>query len=173
MSNGDSRPDGIEEEHARALGRRGHANPIGLVLLVLVLAGAMLGFAGREVDLSISANGVSLSWHGPERIRNGEFFEMRIMVESDQPIERLVLGIDAAIWEDITVNTLIPAPAEEASVDGEFRFDFGPLPAAQSLLVKADAQINPDVLGGNEGTVTVYDGDRQLAILPVRIQVLP
>ena len=173
MSKGDSRPDGIEEEHARALGSRGHANPLGVVLLGLVIGSTMLGIAGSEVDLSVSANGASLSWHGPERIRNGEFLEMRITVESDQPIERLVVGIGAALWEDMTINTMIPSPAEEASVDGEFRFDFGPLPAGQSLLVKVDAQINPDVLGGNEGTVTAYDGDRQLVGMPVRMEVLP
>lgn len=173
MGKTEPRPDGIEAEHARVLGRRGHANPLSLVLLAMVIAGAMLGFAGSEVDRSASANGVTLSWHAPERMRNGEFLEMRLTVESTQALGSLVVGIDAALWEDMTVNTLIPAPAEEGSLDGEFRFEFGPVPASQSFLIKIDAQINPDALGGNDGTLTAYDGDRPLVELPVRIEVLP
>lgn len=173
MGKTEPRPDGIEAEHARVLGRRGHANPLGLVLLAMVIAGAMLGFAGSEVDRSASANGVTLSWHAPERIRNGEFLEMRIVVEATDAIDRLVVGVDAALWEDLTVNTLIPAAAEEASKDGEFLFDFGALPPAQSFLIKIDAQINPDALGGNAGTLTAYDGDRPLVELPLHMDVLP
>ena len=98
---------------------------------------------------------------------------MRITVLGSQAIDRLVVGVDSGLWEDMTINTLIPGPVEEVSQDGEFRFEFGPLPAGQSLLIKIDAQINPDVLGGNEGAVTAYDGDRQLVDMPVRMEVLP
>ena len=65
----------------------------------------------------------------PETIRNGEFLEMRVTVESTDGIGLLVIGIDQALWEDVTVNTMIPAATEEVSEDGEFRFSFGQLDA--------------------------------------------
>lgn len=173
MTESDHRPDGISTQNARALGRKGHASPVGIILLGVVMLAAMLGFAGYEVDRSASANDVTLSWHAPERIRNGEFLEMRIKVEASRPVERLVLGVNEELWRDFTVNTLIPAPAEELSQDGEFLFDFGAIEADQSLQVKIDAQINPDALGINNGTLRAYDGEQLLVEMPVRFEVLP
>ncbi len=174
MSERDAWPDGIEDPHLRsdeAIGR--HANPFALVLLGLVLLAALLGFAGREVDRSASGNGVTLTWHGPELIRSGEFLEMRISVEGTRAIEALVLGVEASLWEDLTINTLIPGAAEERGLDGEFLFDFGPLEPGSRLSLKVDAQINPDRLGGTAGSVTVYDGDQLLVELPLEIGILP
>ena len=176
MSKADSeasqRPDGIDARQART-GKAGHANPLGLLVLGAAMLAAMLGLAGYEVERAVSGNGVTLAWHAPERIRNGEFFEMRITVDTTQPIQRLILGVDAGLWTDFTINTIIPAAAEEISRDGEFRFDFGALDSGHSLLVKVDAQINPDAWGGHAGTLTVYDGERPLTDLALHIDVLP
>jgi hypothetical protein len=73
----------------------------------------------------------------------------------------------------MTINTLIPAASEEASERGEFRFTFGALEAGTEFLMKVDAQVNPDIVGGNEGTVTVYDGEDVLAEVEIRMTVLP
>ena len=165
-------PDGVEQRHAGPPGRL-HALPIGIVLLSLVMATALLGFAGREETLSASGGGVRLEWHAPTLIRNGEFLEMRIRLDADERVSRPVLGVGASLWEDITINTFIPAATDESSVDGEFRFEFAPVEAGSSLLIKIDGQINPDILGGNAGTVTVYDGQEPLVSLPIRMEVLP
>ena len=98
---------------------------------------------------------------------------MRVGVESGEPIGELVIGIDQALWEDMTVNTLIPAASEESSVDGEYRFTFAELAAGTPFLFKVDAQVNPDIFGGNEGVVTVYDGEEELTRVAVEIGVLP
>lgn len=134
---------------------------------------AVLGFAGYEIDRSASADGLTVSWHAPERIRNGEFLEMRIIVQTTGPIERLVLGVDEDLWTDFTINTFLPAAAEELSQDGEFRFDFGAMDAGQSLLVKIDGQINPDANGINSGMLRAYNGEQLLVELPLRFEVLP
>jgi hypothetical protein len=166
------RPDGVEDRHAQRSGQF-HALPVGLILLSAVMLVGLLGVAGREETASASGGGVRLEWHAPTLIRNGEFFEIRINLEATEAIARPVLGIDASLWEDFTVNTFIPAAVDESSADGEFLFEFAPLEAGSSLHVKIDAQINPDTLGGNAGTVTVYDGDEALVSLPLQIEVLP
>ncbi|MGH2417399.1 MAG: hypothetical protein ACRDFY_03615 [Candidatus Limnocylindria bacterium] len=167
-------PDGIEDEHAQPIaGWRQHASPISLVVFGAVLALALTGLLGREVDRRAEGDGARLAVHTSEIIRNGEFFEMRISVEADAPIGELVVAVDEGLWEDMTVNTMIPAATDEESVDGEYRFTFAPLEAGERFALKVDIQVNPDIVGGNDGAVTVYDGDQELASTEVDITVLP
>ena len=154
-------------------GWRRHASPLSLVVFGTVIAIALSGLLGRERDWGAEASGVGLAIHGPEIIRSGEFFELRVEVESTEPIGELVIGVDEGLWEDMTVNTIIPAASEEESVDGEFRFTFATLGAGAPFLFKVDLQVNPDIVGGNDGAITVYDGDQVLAGADVSIAVLP
>lgn len=168
-------PDGIGDEHARpTAGWRRHASPLSLAVFGAVIALSLFGVLGHERDWRAEANGVSLEVHAPETIRNGEFFETRISVASeDRRIDELVIGIDQALWEDITVNTMIPAATDEESVGGAFRFTFAELEPGTEFLLKFDLQVNPDIVGGNEGRVTVYDGDGLLVETMVSMAVLP
>jgi hypothetical protein len=167
-------PDGIGEEHVSPHGGLArHASPLSLVVFGSVLVLGALGFLGHERDWLAEGDGIDLAVHAPEITRNGEFFEMRITVATTAAIENLVIGVDQALWEDVTVNTMIPAAAEETGVDGEFRFTFGPIAPGTTFGMKVDAQVNPDIVGGNEGTLTVYDGERPIATVDVGIMVLP
>lgn len=167
-------PDGIDDRHIRPVaGWRRHASPLSLAVFGAVVVLALAGLLGHERQWEARGESTSLTVHMPEIIRNGEFFEMRVTVESGEPISELGIGIDQALWEDMTVNTLIPAAADETSEDGEYRFTFAELAAGTRFLLKADLQVNPDILGGNAGVVTVYDGDEELARIGVEIAVLP
>jgi hypothetical protein len=167
-------PDGIGEEHVRPMGGwRRHASPLALAVFGAVMVLGLTGLLGREAGWRAEANGVRLEVHTSEIIRNGEFFEMRIGVDADEPITELVIGVDAGLWEDMTVNTMIPGAADEASADGEFRFTFAGLEANTPFLLKVDLQVNPDIVAGNDGAVTVYDGVEPLATTDVSIAVLP
>ncbi len=134
---------------------------------------ALSGLAGVEETRSAESGAATATWHAPARIRNGEFFEMRLTVEAHEPIDELVVAVDVALWEDFTVNTLFPAPSEEASENGQLRLTFGPLEPGATFEMKVDAQINPDMLWRNEGAVAVSDGDERLLEIPVVIEVLP
>jgi len=165
---------GIEERHWQPVaGWRRHASPLSLILFGAVVLAGLTGFLGHERDWIASNGGTRLEVHAPEVIRNGEFLEMRITVESDAAVDELGIGVGQALWEDFTVNTMIPAASEETSQGGEFRFAFGQLAAGTPFLLKVDLQVNPDILGGNLGLVTVYDGDEALAQVSIAITVLP
>ena len=167
-------PDGIRDDHIQPReGWHRHASPLSLAIVGSVIVAGMTGVLGHERDWQAGSGGRSLSVHAPEIIRNGEFFEIRIAVESEEPIDELAIGVEAGLWEDMTVNTMIPAAAEEVAEDGEFRFTFGPLAAGTTFDLKIDLQVNPDIVGGNDGAVTLYDGDEALTAVDVSIAVLP
>jgi hypothetical protein len=167
-------PDGIgkeQESPKNGLGR--HASPFSLAVFGAVIVLGLTGVLGHERDWRSEADDVRLSVHAPEITRNGEFFEMRVNVEAGSAIEELAIGVDKALWEDMTVNTMIPAPTEETGTDGEFRFVFGPIGAGTTFDFKIDLQVNPDIVGGNAGAITVYDGDRPLTTVDIGLMVLP
>jgi hypothetical protein len=167
-------PDGITERNVEPVAAwRRHASPLGLVAFGVVVVLALVGVLGHERTWAASGGGVALEVHAPEIIRNGEFFELRVRVTADDALEELVIGVDESLWVDITVNTMIPAAADEASEDGEVRFTFAELPAGTEFLLKVDLQVNPDIIAGNAGTITVYDGDERLTSADLTITVLP
>ena len=169
-----STPDGIEDAHAQPIeGWRFHASPLSLVAFGVIVALALTGWLGRERTWSAEGNGAALEVHTSEIIRNGEFLEMRVRVTSDAPIGELVIGIDESLWADVTVNTMIPAATDETSRDGEVRLTFAELAAGTAFLFKVDMQINPDLVAGNTGTLTIYDGDAELLATDLSITVLP
>lgn len=167
-------PDGINEDHQRPVaGWQRHASPLSLVVFGFVVAIGLSGMLGHERDWTATGGGVDLRVHAPEVIRNGEFFEIRVHVVSDEDLAEPAIGVEATLWEDMTVNTMLPAATDESSEDGELRFTFAPMAAGTAFLWKIDLQVNPDIVVGNRGTLTVYDGDRPLASTELSIQVLP
>lgn len=167
-------PDGIGEANLRPLaGWRRHASPLGLLIFGAVVLTGLSGLLGHERDWTARANGTELTVHAPEVIRNGEFFEMRVRVAADEPIEELSIGVEHDLWTDMTVNTLLPAASEEESGDGEFRFTFARVEAGTEFLLKVDLQVNPDIVGGNAGRVSVFDRDEELVSTEIAITVLP
>lgn len=167
-------PDGISDDHARPAARwRQHASPLSLAILAVVMVLGLSGVLGHERAWSADADAARLVVEAPEVIRNGEFFEMRVRVTAVEPIADPVVVVEAALWEDMTVNTMLPAPTDEESIDGMLRFTFAPLVAGSELLFKIDLQVNPDILGANAGTIAVADGDEPLVSTDVTISVLP
>jgi hypothetical protein len=167
-------PDGITDDNVQPVAAwRRHASPVGLVVFGLIVLLAFSGLLGRERTWAADSGGARLEVHTSEIVRNGEFLEMRIRALAEGDIGELVIGIEDALWEDVTVNTMIPAASEEANENGETRFTFAELPAGTAFLFKVDMQINPDIVAGNAGHVTLYDGESELVTTSISMTVLP
>jgi len=106
-------------------------------------------------------------------LRSGLFFETHIRVTARQAIAKPVIGVDASLWRDLTINSQVPAPANERFKDGQYRFEYGPLKAGETLEVKIDGQTNPPLIGRVSGSVTLLDDDTPLTEAHVTIPVLP
>lgn len=169
-------PEGLDERHS--LPRQGlhrHASPISFLLLAAILGVALAGFlgGGPASQLRVSGERADLTVTAPERVDNGTFFEIRFQVDAKDDLADAVIAIAPAYWRDLTINTMIPAAADERFEDGSFRFSFGPLKRGEQLVWKVDGQVNPPLLGGTTGTIAVYDGSERLLQMPVKLRVLP
>lgn len=168
------RPDGIEPRHIHEAHGSGMMTWGGVVLLGAVMLLALFGVFGSESTLSAAGEGVQLTVEGPERIRSGEYFEMMFTIETEREIRDAVLSVDADLWHDLTINTMLPTPTEEGFEDGSFDFHYGALPPGTRLLVKVDGQVNPDYPPGpNQGAIDITDGPSTLASVDYTITVLP
>ncbi len=168
------RPDGIEPRHIHDAHATGIRTLGGVVALALLLLLALLGLFGVQQTLVAADSGVKLTVAGPERIRSGELFEMLFTIETEREIKDAVLSIDAGIWYDVTINTMIPQATEESFEKGSFEFNYGALLPGSRLLVKVDGQINPRYPPRtNEGSIEVTDGAATLASVDYAMTVLP
>ena len=167
-------PQGIDERHGSAHGNR-HASWWRLGILALVLAVALFGFLGGAPAPTVRAanDGASLAVTTPDRLRNGMFFETRISAVAKRPIADAVIAIPAAMWRDATINTMVPAPAEEGFVGGEFRFHFGPLGVGEKIGFKIDGQMNPPRFSSSSGRIRLLDGETEVVAVPVSLKVSP
>lgn len=167
-------PSGIAERHGSAEPRR-HASWLRLGILAAILAVALLGWLGGAPAPTVRAEsaGARIAVTSPDRLRNGMFFETQVKVVAKRPIADAVIAVPHALWRDMTINTMIPAAAEEEDVEGEYRFRFGPLAAGEALSFKIDGQMNPARLGGSSGRVRLLDGEAEVVALPLSLEVIP
>ena len=84
-----------------------------------------------------------------------------------------VLGVDAALWRDLTINSQVPAASDERFEDGQYRFAYPSMKAGDTLEIKIDGQTNPPLVGRLDGSLDLLDGQTRLAGTRLSIPVLP
>lgn len=169
-------PDGVRDEHTeppRFFSR--HASPLSLLVLGALLGAALSGLAGggaRSEQAVRNAEG-EFAMLAPRITRNGDIMETRFRVLAAKRIDKLVIGVEPALWRQITTNSTMPDAADESFEDGLVRFSFAALDAGKAFEFKVAQQVNPDLVGSNAGRIVFLDGDRTLAEMRASLTVLP
>jgi hypothetical protein len=168
-------PQGIDEFNLQRPWWHRHANPASIIVIGALLAAALLGTFGGQPHphRKIATPAADVETEFPEILRNGEFFEMRAAITARRRFEDLRLAVAVPYWRDLTINTMVPAPSEETSENGEYIFGYGEVKAGQTLNLKFDGQINPPMFAGTQGAVRVMDGEETIAVIPVNLRVYP
>jgi hypothetical protein len=168
-------PNGIGPSHLKLVPMGRYSNLLALSLWAMILGLALLGiFGGQPHPVVTSRTPIAdLEIAAPQRLRNGEFFEMRFAVRANREIRNATLEVSQSYFKDLTINTIIPAPDNEEAKDANYRFSFGVLKPGEVLHVKVDGQINPPLFGGTSGNIALYDGEKRIAYIPVALQVWP
>jgi len=145
------------------------------MLLAAILGAGLFGAFGgqpdpvRQVRTDIATIGV----RAPRILRNGMIFETVIEVKPQRPVGNLVIAISDGLWREMTINTTMPSAQQESDAQGVRRFSFGRVEAGKTFRFKIDGQINPPLFAGTSGEIAAYDGEKEIASLPIRMRVLP
>ena len=167
-------PDGIGAEHIEPHHARRRPALLSLVVLALLVAVGLSGLAGGRMQLAEwRSDAGTFTLRFPPVIRNGEFLETRFGVRAARRIERLVIGIEPALWRQVTTNSTVPQAGEETFDGGLIRFAFGAVDAGGAFDFQVAQQINPSLGGLNRGRVVFLDGERVLAEGTVSMRILP
>jgi hypothetical protein len=140
------------------------ARRIALGLIALFAVVALVGLFGqtpRETTVSSAAADFEVS--APAFVRGGLFFQGRFTVEAREPFQNATLVLAPGWLENMSINTIEPSPAEEASRDGDLALSFGELAAGDRLVVYMQFQVNPTNVGRREADASLYDGDTLVA----------
>ena len=165
-------PEGLDARHDTKRGV--HASVVSLVLLGALMAWGLSGRAGNHAERLAARNAdVAFEVVTPGWIRAGEIYEQKIRITALRPIRQLGLAVTPELWREVTVNGLMPEPESQEQSGRDWRFTWKALDAGTTFELKVDAQVNPSLWGRNEGRMAVLDGDRELASVPVAMNVLP
>jgi hypothetical protein len=159
-------PEGLSLEHHRDLSGSGRTPIVRNVLLALlcgVLLLALLNVFGQVPTTDTAETSVArLEVDAPKAVRGGLYFQARYRVEALQEIEDATVVLDPDWLEDITLNTVEPAPVGEASRNGRIALQLGRIPAGDEHILFLHYQVNPNALGRRSQDVELYDGERLL-----------
>ena len=109
------------------------------------------------------ADAAELQVSAPTHVRGGLFFQGRFTVDARQALENATLVLSPGWLENMHINTIEPAPTEEASRGGGLALSFGGHAAGKPLVVYMQFQVNPTNVGRRSADVGLLDGDVLIA----------
>ena len=145
-----------------------------LGLIAALALAALLGFVGQSPRQAVGVGDLAeLEVSAPARLRGGVFFQGRFTVDARGPLERPTLVLDPGWLENMHINTIEPAPSEEASRDGDLALTFSPLEPGDRLIVYMQFQVNPTNVGRRSADVGLYDGETRIATVERTVTIFP
>jgi len=145
-----------------------------VVLVVALLAVGLAGVFGQSPRTSsFGATEATLTVEAPTTVRGGLFFQARFTIGALARLAHATLVLDEGWLEQLSINTVEPAPAAEESRDGRLALDFGPLQPGDRLVAYIQFQVNPTNIGRRSQGVTLADGERVIASVERTVTVFP
>jgi hypothetical protein len=170
-------PDGIVLRRHRDLDGRRHQMWFRRGLLALIAVVPLLGlfnfFGQRPTDTQAAGSAATLSLSAPQRVRGGLIFQAHFTIQAKSELKNAALLLHPDWLDGLTLNTLEPSPAEETSVNGALRLDFGPISAGQRFDVFLQYQVNPTTVGKRKQWVELLDGQTRVASIQRGLFVFP
>ena len=168
-------PDGIAlERHVDVPGVHLWFRRVVVLAVLTLLAAGLAGLFGQPPRTTTAvAPEALLEVEAPTSVRGGLFFQGRFTIEARAPLEHATLVLSEGWAEQLSINTIEPAPVSEESRDGRLAFDYGPLEAGERLVAYLQFQVNPTNVGRRSQDVALADGDRLVAHVDRTVTVFP
>ena len=173
-----SPPDLLTLERHRDLGSRYTiglaARRSGYALLATVaILGLFNVFGQQPSTTTVDASAATFELHAPSHLRGGLLYMARFRVTAKQDLQKATLVLDPGWAENITINTIEPAPTDETSENGRMSLELGPLPAGESYVLYMEFQVNPTNVGRQSQNVELRDGDTHITTISRTATVFP
>src|SRR4051794_3162288 len=170
-------PDGIVlKRHRDLAGRRQYAW-LRRALLAIVLAFLVVGllnvFGQRPADTRVTTAAATLGLRAPSAARGGLLFSARFRIEAHRELKNATLVLDPGWAEEMSINTIEPAPIGEGSRDGKLVLELGHVPAGQIHLLWMQFQVNPTNVGRRDQDVELDDGPTRILTLDRTMVIYP
>jgi hypothetical protein len=145
-----------------------------LAVVALIVLSALLGLFGQVTSTRTASGGSgTLTVASPDRVRGGLMFTTRFTIDARGRIAHPKLVLDAGWLSGMQINSIVPQPADETSVDGRAVFSFAALPAGGQQDYFVGFQVDPTTVGRQHQTTRLLDGARLLATVRRTLTVLP
>jgi hypothetical protein len=145
-----------------------------LCVLGIVVLAALLNVFGQHPATTRAAGGrASLEVQSPADLRGGLIFQTRLTVRARSALQKPTIVMQHGWFESMSVNSIVPNPAQMSSRDGSVSMTFAPLKAGRSLVVWLYFQVNPTNLGKRSQDVELDDGTQRLAGVHRSVTVWP
>lgn len=170
-------PEGLTPERNRDL--RGHlASPVYRRVLLCCIAAlpilALLNVFGQHATTSTAhTSAVDVSVTAPARLRSGLIFQVRVEIRSHRKIKELEAVFDRGWWDAMSVNSIVPEPAEESSDEGSVVLDYGKLEPNDKLVFWIYVQVNPTNAGKRREDIEIRDDMAPLAHIHRSMTIFP
>lgn len=147
----------------------------GLLALVAALPIlALLNVFGQHPSTSSADSPAAfLSVTAPSRLRGGLIFQVRVRVTAHQDIKQPQLVMSRGWWESMSENSISPDPSNQSTSNGSVVLSYDKLQAGQSLIVWLYFQVNPTNVGHRSESISIDDGQTQLAHIDRSVTVFP
>ena len=143
------------------------------LLLIVAILGLLNVFGQQPSTTTVDAEAATFELHSPSHLRGGLLYMARFRVTAKQDLQKATLVLDPGWAENITINTIEPAPTDETSDNGRLSLELGPLPAGESYVLYMDFQVNPTNVGRQSQAVELRDGDTHISTISRTATVYP
>jgi hypothetical protein len=147
------------------------------VVRVLFLAWAilvLLGLIGQHPKAQTSTGpAASLQVDSPTRLRGGLYFQVRVTIKATRAIQNPRLVLDSGWFDGITINTSSPQASQELSRRDSVVYEYNQLSPGDKQTVWIEAQVNPTTVGRRVQSISLDDGNVQLARVTRHLFVFP
>lgn len=143
------------------------------VCAVLVVLGLLNVFGQESESRAVEGPRARLDLDAPSRLRSGLIWQAKFEIGARAAIAEPVLVLDGGWLENMSLNTVEPAPDGEATEAGRLALTYPPLAAGEMLTVWLQFQVNPQWPGRHSQGVAVRDGEVPLATLRRSLTVFP
>jgi hypothetical protein len=146
---------------------------IGLLVLFVVLA-AGNAFGQRPSSYTSVSAAATLTVSTPAHVRGGLIFQTRVDITAHRNIAAPTVALSGGWFDGMTLNSVQPGPAKQASAGQGVTFSYPPLAAGRTMTVWFEWSVNPTNLAWQRPTATeITDGGRTLVAQRATVTVFP